>query len=62
MFSFDIIHERDLAGWLGVSQSTLAKWFRDGTGPIPTRLTARRRFYRTDAVEAWLESRDILDT
>jgi predicted DNA-binding transcriptional regulator AlpA len=50
----EILTERELSDWLGISQPTLARHRRDRTGPIFVRLSARRVGCRRTAVEAWL--------
>jgi predicted DNA-binding transcriptional regulator AlpA len=50
----DILSERQVSDWLGLSEPTLFRHRRDGTGPTFIRLSARRVAYRRSAVEAWL--------
>jgi predicted DNA-binding transcriptional regulator AlpA len=54
----EILTERQLARWLGLSEPTLFRHRRDGTGPAFIRLSARRVAYRRSAVEAWLKARE----
>ena len=54
----EILTERQVARWLGLSEPTLFRHRRDGTGPIFIRLSARRVAYRRSAVEAWLRERE----
>jgi predicted DNA-binding transcriptional regulator AlpA len=54
----EILTERELCNWLGVSEPTLFRHRRDGTGPRFIRLSARRVGYRHSAVEAWLRQRE----
>jgi predicted DNA-binding transcriptional regulator AlpA len=49
-----ILSERDVCNWLGISEPTLFRHRRHGTGPNFVRLSARRVGYRHSAVEAWL--------
>jgi predicted DNA-binding transcriptional regulator AlpA len=53
----EFITERELSVWLGISQPTLSRHRRYGTGPAFVRLSARRVAYRRNSVEAWLNAR-----
>jgi predicted DNA-binding transcriptional regulator AlpA len=53
-----LLTERDLSTWLGISEPTLFRHRRDGTGPAFIRLSARRVAYRRTAVEEWLAQRE----
>jgi predicted DNA-binding transcriptional regulator AlpA len=53
-----ILSERDVCNWLGISEPTLFRHRRDGTGPKFIRLSARRVGYRHSAVEAWLSRQE----
>ncbi len=53
-----ILTEREVCDWLGVSEPTLFRHRRDGTGPIFIRLSVRRVGYRRSAVEAWLRRQE----
>jgi predicted DNA-binding transcriptional regulator AlpA len=54
----DILSERQVSDWLGLSEPTLFRHRRDGTGPAFIRLSARRVAYRRSAVETWLSQRE----
>jgi predicted DNA-binding transcriptional regulator AlpA len=54
----DILSERQVSDWLGLSEPTLFRHRRDGTGPRFIRLSTRRVAYRRSAVEAWLSQRE----
>jgi predicted DNA-binding transcriptional regulator AlpA len=54
----EILTERQVSNWLGLSEPTLFRHRRDGTGPIFIRLSARRVAYRRSAVEEWLTQRE----
>jgi predicted DNA-binding transcriptional regulator AlpA len=54
----EILTERQVACWLGISEPTLFRHRRDGTGPTFIRLSARRVGYRRSTVEAWLKGRE----
>jgi predicted DNA-binding transcriptional regulator AlpA len=54
----EILSERQVSDWLGLSEPTLFRHRRDGTGPSFIRLSARRVAYRRSAVEAWLSQRE----
>jgi predicted DNA-binding transcriptional regulator AlpA len=54
----DILTEREVSDWLGLSEPTLFRHRRDGTGPTFIRLSARRVAYRRGAVEEWLKQRE----
>ncbi|WP_084801220.1 AlpA family phage regulatory protein [Bradyrhizobium sp. Tv2a-2] len=53
-----ILSEREVCSWLGVSEPTLFRHRRNGTGPKFIRLSAKRVGYRRSAVEAWLSGRE----
>jgi predicted DNA-binding transcriptional regulator AlpA len=53
-----ILSERDVCNWLGISEPTLFRHRRYGTGPSFIRLSARRVGYRRSAVEAWLSQQE----
>lgn len=50
----ELLSERELSNWLGISEPTLFRHRRNGTGPKFIRLSARRIAYRRSAVEEWL--------
>lgn len=54
----EILNEREVADWLGLSEPTLFRHRRDGTGPRFIRLSARRVAYRRSAIEEWLKERE----
>jgi predicted DNA-binding transcriptional regulator AlpA len=54
----EILTEREVSDWLGLSEPTLFRHRRDGTGPTFIRLSARRVAYRRSAVEEWLAQRE----
>jgi predicted DNA-binding transcriptional regulator AlpA len=54
----EILSERDVCNWLGLSEPTLFRHRRNGTGPIFIRLSARRVGYRRSAVEDWLDRQE----
>jgi predicted DNA-binding transcriptional regulator AlpA len=54
----EILTEREVSDWLGLSEPTLFRHRRDGTGPAFIRLSARRVAYRRSAVERWLSERE----
>ena len=54
----EILTEREVSDWLGVSEPTLFRHRRDGTGPTFIRLSARRVAYRRSAVETWLRGKE----
>jgi predicted DNA-binding transcriptional regulator AlpA len=54
----EILTEREVSDWLGLSEPTLFRHRRDGTGPTFIRLSARRVAYRRTAVEAWLSEHE----
>jgi predicted DNA-binding transcriptional regulator AlpA len=55
----DILTERQVSDWIGLSEPTLFRHRRDGTGPLFIRLSARRVAYRKSDVEVWLSARTI---
>jgi predicted DNA-binding transcriptional regulator AlpA len=54
----ELFSERQVSDWLGLSEPTLFRHRRDGTGPAFIRLSTRRVAYRRSAVEAWLQARE----
>jgi len=54
----EILSEREVSNWLGVSEPTLFRHRCNGTGPKFIRLSERRIAYRRSAVEDWLRSRE----
>ncbi len=53
-----ILSERQVSDWLGISEPTLFRHRRAGTGPAFVRLSARRIAYRCSAVKEWLKQRE----
>ena len=51
-----LISINDLASMLGVSQRSLARWRRDGTGPKQIKI-GRRRYCHKDDVQAWIDAK-----
>lgn len=54
----EILTERELSDWLGISQPTLSRLRRAKAGPAFVRLSTRRVGYRRSAVEDWLKYRE----
>lgn len=54
----EILSEREVSNWLGVSEPTLFRHRRDGTGPKFIQLSERRIAYRRSAIEDWLKARE----
>jgi predicted DNA-binding transcriptional regulator AlpA len=54
----EILSERQVSDWLGVSEPTLFRHRRNGTGPKFIQLSARRIAYRRGAIEDWLNARE----
>lgn len=54
----ELIRPAEVMKRLGISRSTLYAWLADGTLSVrPIRLGARATAFRSDELEAWLESR-----
>ena len=53
-----LLNEREVAAWLGISAPTLVRHRRDGTGPTFIRLSLRRIAYRRSTIEEWLRERE----
>lgn len=53
----EILSEGEVSRWLGISEPTLFRHRRDGTGPRFIRLSERRVAYRKSDVDAWLAAR-----
>jgi predicted DNA-binding transcriptional regulator AlpA len=60
----ELLSEREVSNWLGISEPTLFRHRRNGTGPRFIRLSARRIAYRRSAIEEWLKGceRQSLDS
>jgi predicted DNA-binding transcriptional regulator AlpA len=56
-----VLHARDAARFVGLSESTLAKLRLNGNGPLYCKL-GRRVLYRPTDLEEWLDSRITRDT
>ena len=54
----EVLTQSEVSQWLGISEPTLSRHRRTGTGPAFVRLSARRVGYRRGAVEAWLRERE----
>jgi predicted DNA-binding transcriptional regulator AlpA len=54
----ETLSERLVSRWLGLSEPTLFRHRRDGTGPKFIQLSTRRVAYRRGAIEAWLKDRE----
>lgn len=53
----NLLRPTEAAKSLGVSKSTLYAWLAEGILPRPLKLGARATAFRSDELEAWLESR-----
>jgi prophage regulatory protein len=51
------IRPRDVMEMISVSRATLWRMVRAGTFPQPVRITARKRGFLLEAVEAWMKAR-----
>jgi hypothetical protein len=56
-----LVHDRELAGLLGVDASTLRRWrtARPAQGPAFVQMSSRVTLYNAHDVETWLHSRRI---
>ena len=54
----EVLTEAEVSEWLGLSQPTLSRHRRNGTGPAFIRLSSRRVGYRRSTVEAWLAANE----
>ncbi|WP_167131796.1 helix-turn-helix transcriptional regulator [Paramicrobacterium chengjingii] len=52
-----LMHSREIAAYLKVSESTLSRWRSAGSGPPFLRLRGIAR-YRLDAVDRWLTEQE----
>lgn len=43
----------------GLSRATLFRLIRDGSFPRPRKLTSRTRAFKSDEVQAWIDSRPV---
>ena len=58
-FSDQLLNEKQLAAWLGLSLPSLQRMRSNGSGPHFIRLSERRIGYRKSSVERWLETRTV---
>ena len=54
-----LLNEKQVATWLGISLPSLQRQRSNGSGPPFVQLSERRIGYRKSAVERWLEARTI---
>ena len=54
-----LLNEKQVATWLGISLPSLQRQRSNGSGPQFVQLSERRIGYRKSAVERWLEARTI---
>ena len=54
-----LLNEKQVAIWLGISLPSLQRQRSNGSGPQFVQLSERRIGYRKSAVERWLEARTI---
>lgn len=59
-FLDQLLNEKQLAAWLGISLPSLQRQRSDGSGPPFVQLSERRIGYRKSEVERWLEARTIV--
>ena len=53
-----ILRPREVEELLGVSESTLYRYSRNGNFPAPIKLSPRRRGWPKSVVEEWLREKD----
>jgi len=53
----EILSERELSSWLGISRPCLQRMRSNGSGPPYLQLSERRIGYRKADVERWLDTR-----
>lgn len=58
----EILSQRQVSSWLGISEPTLFRHRRKGTGPKFIQLSARRIAYRRSAIEEWLKEREAISS
>jgi predicted DNA-binding transcriptional regulator AlpA len=58
-FVDQLLNEKQLAVWLGISLPSLQRMRSVGTGPPFVQLSRRRIGYKKSSVERWLEARTI---
>jgi predicted DNA-binding transcriptional regulator AlpA len=58
-FLDQLLNEKQLAAWLGISLPSLQRMRSDGTGPPFIQLSQRRIAYKKSSVEGWLQRREI---
>jgi predicted DNA-binding transcriptional regulator AlpA len=54
----NLLTEKQLCEWLGISPATCSRWRLEGSGPPFIVLGPRRLAYRQSAVGKWLASRE----
>jgi predicted DNA-binding transcriptional regulator AlpA len=58
-FSDQLLNEKQLASWLGISLPSLQRMRSDGSGPPFVQLSQRRIGYKKSSIEDWLQARTI---
>jgi predicted DNA-binding transcriptional regulator AlpA len=58
-FINQLLNERQVSEWLGISLPSLQRLRSNGAGPRFIQLSERRIGYRASAVEGWLDTRTI---
>lgn len=57
--SVELLPPAETAEMLGVTEQTLTEWRRHGHGPPYVKLGHRTVRYDREALEAWLEAREV---
>ncbi len=57
-----LMNQDEAAGYLGLSARTLENWRLKGGGPAFVRMSHRCIRYRLEALNLWLQSREVTST
>lgn len=54
-----LLNEVQVAKWIGVAQSTMARWRKDGIGPKFIVLGPKRFAYKPEEIRNWMAAREF---
>jgi predicted DNA-binding transcriptional regulator AlpA len=58
-FLDQLLNEKQVAAWIGISLPSLQRMRSDGSGPPFVQLSQRRIGYKKSSIEDWLQARTI---
>jgi predicted DNA-binding transcriptional regulator AlpA len=59
-FLDQLLNEKQVAAWIGISLPSLQRMRAGGSGPPFVQLSRRRIGYKKSSIEDWLQSRTIM--